>query len=283
MSQFGDGSMQPDEDHKRWLWKAPIATTESNDDPMGAQLLETIKAAQTVTADIPKSVVDWDTPLSYGDEAGPRIAILSSAAISAAGRLAADGVSRHNAELLGNTRPCDGILGRAILAESALQYFLNLTPTDQKTHHEILGPIVAALRPLVTRFAPRILKGVLEPGMRLLLSTKVDEGTPKSKRDDRSKEAEIDTGFGRKLSEDEETFLAELMAVVKNDPETVEGFFSTLTTVGDVIGSALKKAGPLVADEYIDCSMDNRCHCGYATCYSANEQCSPMQTGGTES
>jgi hypothetical protein len=243
-------STQPDKDNRPWLWKVPTVTTESDIDPVGAQLDETIKAAKTVTADIPKSVVDWDTPLSFGKDAGPRIAILSSAAIAAAGRLAADSVSGRNVESLGNTRPYDGVLGRAILAESALQYFLSLTPSNQKPYYESLGPIVAALKPLVTRIAPKILKGVLEPGMRLLLSTMVEETNPERKRDDRSTEAETDTGFGYSLSKDEETFLTELMAEVKAEPEgkTINEFFFTLTTIGDIIGSAFKKAGPLLKD-----------------------------------
>ncbi|KJK80110.1 hypothetical protein H634G_04349 [Metarhizium anisopliae BRIP 53293] len=148
---------------------------------------------------------------------------------------------------LAQTRPYDGVLGRAILAESALQYFFSLTHNDQEAYRETMGPLVAALKPFVTKIAPRILKGTLEPSMRLLLSNLAGTIDSKAKRSTtRPTEAEKDTGFGRKLSDDEDKFLRGLMAEV--DKKAIESFFTTLTTIGDVVGSAFRKAGPILKD-----------------------------------
>ncbi|OQU98653.1 hypothetical protein CLAIMM_04405 [Cladophialophora immunda] len=239
-------STQPDK-KRPWLWKCPTVTTESDEDPVGNQLDVTIKKSQEVVADISSTVVDWDTPLTFGSKAGPQIAILASAAIAAAGRLAADSVNGSNVELLAQTRPYDGVLGRAILAESALQYFFDLSADDQKVHRGAMGPQVVALKPFVAKVAPRILKGTLEPSMRLLLSNLAGSISTSPKRNTtRPAAAEKDTGFGRKLSDDEEKFLNGLVNEVNDN--AIESFFSTLTTIGDVIGSAFKKAGPILKD-----------------------------------
>ncbi|KID80846.1 extracellular metalloprotease, partial [Metarhizium majus ARSEF 297] len=242
-----DGSTQTDKDNRPWLWMCSTVTTEAFDDQVGAGLDDTIKQSQAVEADISSAIVDWDTPLTFGSKAGPQMAILASAAIAAAGRLAADSVNGSNVESLAQTRPYDGVLGRAILAESALQYFFSLTQNDQEAYRETMGPLVAALKPFVTKIAPRILKGTLEPSMRLLLSNLAGTIDSKAKRSTtRPTEAEKDTGFGRKLSNDEDKFLRGLMAEV--DKKAIESFFTTLTTIGDVVGSAFRKAGPILKD-----------------------------------
>jgi hypothetical protein len=230
-----------------WLWKCPKETTESDTDPVGAELDTVMSSAKTVVNPPPTSIVDWAQPLTYGSTAGPRLSILSSAAIATAGRLAADSVNGANVESLRCTRPYDGILGRSILAESALQHFLSLSTKDQKPYREKMGNKVAALRPLYARVGPRILKGTLEPNMRLLLSTMAGTPDSTSVRSTReSLDAEKDTGFGRALTADEEAFMNGLIG--QADRSAVESFFSTLSTIGDVIGSAFRKAGPVLAD-----------------------------------
>jgi len=244
------GATQPDSVNKPWLWMCYATTTESDDeDPVKKGLAFTKAAAVTVDADIPKTILDSDGSISFGSSAGPQIGILASAAIAAAGRLAADSVnksSESNAESIANTRPYDGILGRAILAETALQCFLELSTNQQESFSSFLGPVVAALKPFVLRISPRLLKGILEPSMRLLLSNMKSDLDTSNKRDTRSDPAEKDTGFGRKLTDNESAFIENLMAEV--DHPAVESFFSTLTTIGDVIGSAFRKAGPVLLD-----------------------------------
>lgn len=239
-------SSQPDKTNRPWLWVCPTVTTESDNDPVGAQLDECIRCAKTVVANTPTSIVDQGTPLSFGPTAGPRMSVLAAAAMATAGRLAADSVKETHAEALAQTRPYDGILGRAILAECCLQHFLDLGPGDQKPYREAMGQEVVALKPFFKKLAPKILRGIVEPAARVLLSSMA--GAPESAyvRKTRSDEAEKDTGFGRKLSENEEAFLNELMKNV--DSGQVEDFFSTLSTIGDVIGGAFKKGGPLILD-----------------------------------
>lgn len=113
---------------------------------------------------------------------------------------------------------------------------------------EFMAPIVAGLAPFVLKVAPRLLKGVLEPSFRILLSRVAGKTTPDRLRKDRSEEAELDTGFGRVLEGKELEFFNTLMQAAKEDTESIDAFFSTLTTVGDFIGGAFKKAGPVLAD-----------------------------------
>ncbi|KAI0814482.1 extracellular metalloprotease [Xylaria sp. FL0064] len=229
------------------LYKCGAVTTESDaDDPLKVGLEQTRIAAQAVHAAIPDTILDSDEQISYGPKAGPQIAILASAAIAAAGKLAADSASETQAKELGETRAYDGLLGRAILAESALQCYLELVPRQQETFAEFLGPLVAAIKPAVIKVAPRVLKGILEPGLRLLLSNMVPTLDTQNKRESRPYYAEINTGIGRPLTENESTFLDGLIEVA--DDTVVESFLTTLTTVGDVLGSAFKKAGPVLAD-----------------------------------
>ncbi|KAI5863268.1 extracellular metalloprotease [Durotheca rogersii] len=240
-------SSRPDKDKRPWLWTCHATTTETPEgDPVQVELMKTIKFAQSVHAKIEDTVIDADEPISFGPDAGPQMGILASAAIAAAGRLAADGAGGSSVEALANTRPYDGVLGRAILAEAALGCFFEMPQKDQDKFTEFLGPIVASLKPFVMGVAPKLLKGTLEPSMRLLLSNVSPGVSTKRKRTGRSTEAEKDTGFGRKLTEQESAFLNGLMDQV--DDPTVESFFGTLTTIGDVIGSALKKAGPILKD-----------------------------------
>jgi hypothetical protein len=82
--------------------------------------------------------------------------------------------------------------------------------------------------------------------MRLLLSNLRTDLDTINQRDERSDTAEMDTGFGRKLTDNESAFLDGLMAKVTHSE--VETFFTTLTTIGDVIGSAFRKAGPVLLD-----------------------------------
>ncbi|KAI1421531.1 extracellular metalloprotease [Xylaria sp. FL1777] len=240
-----DGT-QPSKD-RPWLWLTHLTTIESaNDDPVTT----TITKAKIVNATVPPNILDYKNPISYGPVAGPLIGILASAAITAAGRLAADSCHESDVQALANTRPYDGLLGRAILAECALQCFLNIeNEEEQKQFYPFLGPVVAALKPFVIRIAPRLLKGILEPSMRLILASVVtssSDTTYKGKK--RKTPAELDTGFGRKLTDEEDTFLTNLMKKVEDDSQAVKSFYSTSATIGDVIGGAFKKAGPILTD-----------------------------------
>ncbi|KAF5643162.1 extracellular metalloprotease [Fusarium sp. NRRL 52700] len=241
----------PDKD-RPWLWMLHETTTESeDDDPVHLGLVDTTRKALKLIADIPGDILNADTSalgLSFGPDAGPQISILASTAIAAAGRLAADSGNPSHAEALANSRPYDGIIGRAILAEAALQYHFKtkLSLKDREKVTEFLGPVVASLKPFVMNVAPRILQGVLEPSMRLLLSHMISES--KLDTDDvrkrRSLTAEKDTGLGRKLDDKEAAFVEALLERVGQSE--AESFYSTLTTIGDVIGSAFKKAGPIL-------------------------------------
>ena len=128
-----------------------------------------------------------------------QIGILAYAAIAAAGRLAADSANESNANPVANTRPYDGILGRAILAENTLQCFFELSSSQQESFSSFLGPVVAALNPFVLKISPKLLKGILEPSMRLPLANMKSGLGTSNKRNTRSDAAETDTGFGRKL------------------------------------------------------------------------------------
>ncbi|RSM18264.1 hypothetical protein CDV31_002990 [Fusarium ambrosium] len=246
---------RPNKD-KEWLWMLEATTTESEDNSQVHKiLLHTTREALKVVADIPSDILSADSSgqdLSFGEKAGPQISILASTAIAAAGRLAADSGSSSHAESLASSRPYDGIIGRAILAEAALQYHLNtkLPAHDSKKVTEFLGPVVASLKPFVINIAPKILQGVLEPSLRLLLSHVHERSESRSNakgvRESRSLNAEKDTGFGRKLDDKEAKFIEALLAKVG---KTEAGcFYSTFTTIGDVIGSAFKKAGPILKE-----------------------------------
>lgn len=243
---------QPEKDDKPWLWRCYEKTIESlEEDQIRQGLKTTFDKAKSVLQDIPKTILDSDHPISFGSEAGPQISILAAAAIAAAGRLASDNVNESNAELAANTRSYDGILGRAILAETALQCFLEQRETKKEAWMAkgVLGPVVAALKPVVLKIAPKLLRGVIEPSMRLLLSNMRKDLDFSDKRDNsRPLSVETDTGFGRTLTREENAFLRYLKAEVDNDKTAFESFFGTLTTIGDVIGSAFKKAGPVLAD-----------------------------------
>ncbi|KAI1345950.1 extracellular metalloprotease [Xylaria sp. FL0043] len=246
---------QQDKD-RPWLMTYNIETTESvEDDPEKAALNITISKAETVHSRIPGKIIDFGSPISFGEDAGPQVGCLAAAAIAAAGRLAADSVHGSRVETLVNTRPYDGILERAILAESALQtYFFDLSTNRRTEVKEFMGPVVAALAPFVLKVAPRLLKGILEPSTRLLLSNiSPPSGSDNVKRDSRGA-AEIDTGFGRKLTDAEAGFLKgltdELATQIADDRESsaVEAFRITPLTIGDVLGNALKKVGPVLVD-----------------------------------
>ncbi|KAK6537416.1 hypothetical protein TWF694_011603 [Orbilia ellipsospora] len=238
---------QPDKAKRPWLWMSRAITTESAaNDPVYIGLKATIAKARSVHADIPSTILDSDKPISFGSDAGAQMGILASAAIATAGRLAADSVNGSNAEALASTRPYDGVLGRAILAETALQCFFELSASSQETFTEFLGPVVASLTPFCMKVAPKLLKGILEPSMRLLLSNMNVKLDDNNKRDTRADAAETDTGFGRKLTDNETVFMNGLLSKV--DHSAVESFYSTFTTIGDVIGSAFKKAGPVLLD-----------------------------------
>lgn len=239
-------SIHPD-DKKPWLWKCRATTTESaDDDPVKRGLNTTKQLAAAVNSDIPKKILDYDSPISFGSTAGSQISILASAAIAAAGRLAADSGNESNVESLANSRAYDGILGRSIVAEAALRSFYDMQAKDQELLSESIGPIVACLKPFVLKIAPKILKGILEPSMRLLLSHLASGLDIEDKRTGRTESAEKDTGFGRKLTKNEDIFLKGLVGSV--ELVDVESFYSTLSTIGDVIGSAFTKAGPVLLD-----------------------------------
>lgn len=223
-------------------------TTESaDDDPVQSGLKITKQFAAAVRSEIPKTILDYNSPISFGLNAGSQISILASAAIAAAGRLAADSKNGSDAESLANSRAYDGILGRSIVAEAALQCFYDLQSKQQESFSECLGPIVACLKPFVLKVAPKILKGILEPSLRLLLSNMATQLDTEEQRITHEEiEPELDTGFGRKLTNDESTFLAGLMSKVER--KDVQKFYTTLSTIGDVIGSAFKKAGPVILD-----------------------------------
>ncbi|KAI8951153.1 hypothetical protein F4801DRAFT_578693 [Xylaria longipes] len=153
------------------------------------------------------------------------LAILASAAIAAVGKIAAESVNDSQAEALGNTRSYGGLLGRSILAESVLQCYLESPSKQQETFTDFLAPLVAAIKPAVLKVAP--------------LDTQ-------DKREARPHPAEINTRIGRQLTENENTFLDGLIEVA--DDTVVKSFCSALTTIGDVFGSAFKKAGPVLAD-----------------------------------
>ncbi|KAF5703978.1 peptidase glutamyl endopeptidase I [Fusarium globosum] len=114
----------PDED-RPWLWMLHETTTESEDnDPVHLGLVDTTWEALKLVEDIPGDILNGDPSvlgLSFGPDAGPQISVLASTAIAAAGRLAADSMNPSHAEALADSRPYDGIIGRAILAEAALQ------------------------------------------------------------------------------------------------------------------------------------------------------------------
>ncbi|KAI1114166.1 extracellular metalloprotease [Nemania sp. NC0429] len=233
---------------KTWLWMYNQDTTESIDETVIAMLNTTRAAAKTVTEDIAPEILDDETAINWGPKAGPQMGILAHAAIAAAGKLAADSVTGTKVEALAETRPYDGVLGRAVLAECALQCYHDLVPSQQEEFTEFLGPIVAGLTPFVTKIAPRLLKGLVVPGSRLLLSNMANKLDTEKKRVERPTEAEVDTGFGRKLNADEERFLNLVTTEAAKDSESVESFLSTLSTIGDLVGSAVRKAGPVLAD-----------------------------------
>ncbi|KAI1203429.1 hypothetical protein F5X97DRAFT_284482 [Nemania serpens] len=233
---------------KPWLWMFDQSTTESTNGLIDGILNQVRKVAKGVVADIIPEILNDEQPISWGPNAGPQIAVLAHAAIAAAGKLAADSATGAKVEALAETRPYDGVLGRAILAECALQCYSDLIPTQQEEFTEFLGPIVAGLVPFVTKIAPRLLKGLVVPASRLLLSNLAPKLDTSSIRVERPTEAEVDTGFGRKLTADEERFINAVMNEASTDSESVESFLSTLSTVGDLVGSAIRKAGPLLID-----------------------------------
>lgn len=244
-----DNLTQPDPNNRAWLYKITAPTSESLDnDHVHKELIDTINIAGTVSQDISGTVLDSGTPICFGKSAGPQISVLASAAIGTAGKILIDSQTESKAAAMANTRSYDGILSRAILAEAALQYFLEQEPTRRTELFQQLGPVVASIKPFILKIAPKVLNGILEPSMRLLLSNLKGEGAldTADKRYARSAAAEKDTGFGGKLSEQESTFIDGLMSKV--DSKEVESFYSTLTTIGDVIGSAFKKAGPVLLD-----------------------------------
>ncbi|KAI1297820.1 hypothetical protein F5Y03DRAFT_369033 [Xylaria venustula] len=241
---------QPDSSKRPWLYQRSSTTEESQEtDPIFQGLKETSKMAYTVHSNVPSKILDFDQDISYGKTIGPLIGILSSAAITAAGRLAADSRDESNVESLAETRPYDGLVGRAILAECALQCFINQPKDQQESLAPFLGPIVAALKPFITKVAPRLLKGIVEPSMRLILASTpgvtIDKGERPSHQDEK---AETAIGFGRELTDKEQKFLDSLMEQVGKDGDAVEAFFPTIMTIGQVIGEAFKKAGPVLAD-----------------------------------
>jgi len=214
-------------------------------------LSASLSQANKVLAPISGGLVDSvPSDLSFGPDVGPEISILAAAAIANAGRLAADSQSGSHAESLAGTRPYDGIIGRAVLAEAALQYYSSKSLSDgsKKQVEEFMAPLVAGLTPFVLKVAPRLLKGVLEPSFRLLLSRISGKTTPEDVRHQYKDEVELDTGFGRPLEGMESDFFTELLKYAKEDEKSSESFLKTMTTVGDFIGSAFKKAGPVLAD-----------------------------------
>ncbi|RYC53937.1 hypothetical protein CHU98_g12271, partial [Xylaria longipes] len=182
-------------------------------------LAQTKASARTVHEAIPDTILDFNGNISYGPRAGPQIAI------AAAGKIAAESVNESQAEALDNTRSYDGLLGRSILAESVLQCYLESPSKQQETFTDFLAPLVAAIKPAVLKVAP--------------LDTQ-------DKREARPHPAEINTRIGRQLTENENTFLDGLIEVA--DDTVVKSFCSALTTIGDVFGSAFKKAGPVLTD-----------------------------------
>ncbi|KAK3370999.1 ATP synthase F1 [Lasiosphaeria ovina] len=236
---------------KAWLWQVTQTTTEADADLARQLLRSSLSQAQKVVEDIPDKILNAvPSELSFGPEAGPEISILAAAAIATAGRLAADSQSGSHAESLAASRPYDGIIGRALLAEAALQHFSSkaLNPNEKKQVEEFMAPVVAGLAPFVIKVAPRLIKGVLEPGLRLLLSRIAGKTTPKAVRSENGQAAELDTGFGRALAGQELDFFDALVKAARADRDSTESFTSALTTFGDFIGSAFKKAGPVLAD-----------------------------------
>ncbi|KAI0441904.1 ATP synthase F1 [Xylaria telfairii] len=247
------GASQPDKNSRSWLWQITQRTTEADADLATKLLSKSLVEAQKVVATIPDHLLyAIPSDLSFGPDAGPEISILAATAIATAGRLAADSRGGAHAESLATTRPYGGIINRAVLAEAALQYYsgvLSLNVSDKEKVEEFMAPVVAGLAPFVLKIAPRLLKGVVEPSFRLLLSRIAGKTTPDSVRREKAvTEAEFDTGFGRQLQGKEKEFFDELMRLAQADESNAESFCSTLITVGDFIGSAFKKAGPFLAD-----------------------------------
>lgn len=241
---------QPDQEARPWLWQLIQQTDESE---VEMQALSTsLVEAEKVVAPIPaKLLYAIPSELSFGPDAGPEVSILAAAAIATAGRLAADSASATHAESLAQTRPYEGIISRAVLGEAALQFYSGKTlkDTQKKRVQECMAPVVAGLNPFVLKVAPRLMKGVMEPSVRLLLSRVAGKTTPDPVRSDNENlQAELDVGFGRELKGEELEFFNKLMDYAKADEASPESFYSALTTVGNFIGSAFKKAGPVLTD-----------------------------------
>jgi hypothetical protein len=248
-----DGAEQPDKEKKPWLWMMhPAVGPESITSaiPVRDPLDEIVEEAERLVIKTPSTILRHNEPVSFGPVLGPQISVLAAGAIAAAGRLAADSKSAAHAESLANTRPYDGSLERAILAEAALQSYLQLRKTSgTEKVEEFLGPVVTRLTPFVVRAAPKILKGILEPSLRLLLAHTLGDDVDKKavrKRPEAALAAEMATGFGRALTDNESKFVEGLMNEV--DDDTVTEFFSTFSTIGQVIGSAFKRAVPVLVD-----------------------------------
>ncbi|KAF1739232.1 hypothetical protein CRV24_001164 [Beauveria bassiana] len=245
---------QPDKEHKDWLYLINKETTEAKADLADQMLSNSKRQAAKVVAPVSTHMMNATlSELSFGAEVGPEISILAAAAIATAGRLAADCRTASQAESLAMTRPYDGTISRAVLAEAALQFYYASDGDTQKEAELFMGPVVAGLAPFVLKVAPRLLKGILEPSLRVLVSriggftapSTTDLGDNRRSRD----QAEQETGFGRMLGAKEQEFFDALVNVVKAEPEAnISPFLPTMTTIGDFIGSAFKKAGPVLTD-----------------------------------
>lgn len=246
---------QPDKDHRNWLYLINKETTETKADLADQVLSNSKRQAAKVVAPVSTHMMNATlSELSFGSEVGPEISILAAAAIATAGRLAADCRTGSQAESLAMTRPYDGIISRAVLAEAALQVYYASDGDTQKEAELFMAPVVAGLAPFVLKVAPRLLKGMLEPSLRVLVSRIGGMTAPSTteagdNRRSRGQKAEQETGFGRTLEGKEQEFFDELVKAVGADTEVnLNSFLPTLTTIGDFIGSAFKKAGPVLAD-----------------------------------
>ncbi|KAJ8110446.1 hypothetical protein ONZ43_g5869 [Nemania bipapillata] len=212
--------------------------------------LDILNKAVKVVGPIATTVLQTGLPMILGPVGGP-VSALAGVALNVAGKIAASATGTEAD--LGKSYTFDGVTERAILGEAGIECLKHMgnAKCKQLGIFDNMTGIVKQTAPTLQGVAPKIMVAVAEPALRMTLDSlsRAQSGTedtfitpPIRKPKKNEKDT---TGFGPRLSPNQEAFITALGASITKDD--TESFLGVLSSVGNVISKGLRVVGPIIS------------------------------------
>jgi hypothetical protein len=238
-----------------WLSWVTVPTNESvsggeADQSNGTGTGDPDEAPGNSETTIPSEQPDFESGLDEGffgflkkalKVPGP-FGILASMGMGAVGKL----LQRKREAAFDEAYSFEGLAERALLGEAALTAVIHLGTSKCKNLgiFQRMQPTVLKLQPICRRAGPTIMPFVIEPAWRMTLPTKQNgEASVEPKHIPTSDDTNT-LGFGPRLDANAEAFIRILTENLTE--QDAEAFTGTDTTIGEVVGKALRVTGPIL-------------------------------------